>query len=167
MPGLYVATNRAAARGRAGLALPYTPTSGPLALRSTAGMLQVPMSAPQSGDAQTFGHQGIWTTGVSDCSVVAVVEYHGGAWRRFFFEHVAGSNCIPKIRQAARDALNGAVGHRFGVVAQYYGGSAFGSADELFNAALVPPANRSYYQSGFSGMSFGIRWMNGEFGEAI
>ncbi len=46
-------------------------------------------------------------------------------------------------------------------------GIAFSEADRLFDELRVPPQNRSYYQSGRSGMNFGLRFFGGYFGEHL
>lgn len=163
MPGLYTAHIRTNPAGRAGLALPFTPTTGPLRLNNRAGLQKVEMSEPLWGDAQQY--QGVYTTGISDCSAIAIVEWAGNHWGRFYFEHVAGSDVTQTIISRARQAIGNRGPRCFAVVAQYYGGTAFSAANMLFNVLGIANGARSYYRSNLSGMDFGLRFSGGEFGE--
>lgn len=98
------------------------------------------MSKPAWGHAATFGSAGVYTT--------------------------AGSEVNSTTRNLAAYAISGAGPRCCAVVAQYYGGSAFSLADELFDFLKTPKGYRSYYISGHSGMGFGLRFFGGYFGES-
>uniref|UniRef100_A4XV00 Uncharacterized protein n=1 Tax=Ectopseudomonas mendocina (strain ymp) TaxID=399739 RepID=A4XV00_ECTM1 len=169
MPGTYVVQDRNAGHGRAGLALPFPPTAGPLVIREKNDLRYLQMSQPWCGDVADEAYAGCFTEGISDCSVVAVMEWEPqrNGWGRCYFEHLAGSAITSHSMQLASHVLRRVRGPRFAVVAQYYGGIAFSEADSLFDELRVPPQNRSYYQSGRRGMNFGLRFFGGYFGEHL
>lgn len=165
MAGFYAVADRRGTQGWGGLALPFPSTQGPLVLDAEGDLKYVKMSETCTGDVAKDRLAGIWTSGVSDCSVVAIVEYRQNAWRRYFFEHVAGSYITEDISRGAEAAIGSEGSDCFALVAQSHGGSAFRSARDLFDQLNIPKANRSYYQSCSSGMSFGLRFQYGRFGE--
>ncbi len=103
MPGVYRAERHAVLGGRAGLALPFTPTQGPIVFsRDHTGYLDSPMlmpgGVPWVGQASTLPG-GIKSSGVDDCAIVCVAELAGtigagSSWGRVFFAHLAGGGWI-------------------------------------------------------------------------
>jgi hypothetical protein len=167
MPGVYEATDRSAGTGRAGLCLPYPPTTGPLVIDRKDDLRHLEMSEPWWGEVSEDKFAGCYTDGISDCSAVAIMEWNLKlkSWGQYYFHHVCGSLITEDDRSLAAAIFKASQGPRFGVVAQYYGGSAFRQADELFDLLSIPQQNRSYYKSNRSGMNFGLRFYGGSFGE--
>lgn len=90
MPGLYIA-DRNAAPGRAGLRLPYTPTTGPILLGvDHMPFLDVPMGPPWLGDFSAIA--GIRTRDMSNCIVVCAVQAIGRRWGKGYFHHIRGGS---------------------------------------------------------------------------
>src|SRR5262245_24651786 len=88
MPGIYRA-QRGAAPGRAGLALPFTPTTGPLRFaQDTEGFTNVPMHYHYLGKAHKV--QGLCTFSISECAVFAAAELTADGWGWAYFAHVQG-----------------------------------------------------------------------------
>lgn len=110
--------------------------------------------------AGTGQHKGFYTTGISDCSVVAIFELGGTA---YYFEHVAGSDVKDEAVYTAMDLFN--TDAVYAVVAQWYGGVAFESANWFFDMLTVPAENQIYYCSKKDGMGFGVNFVDGTFGE--
>jgi hypothetical protein len=90
MPGIYAA-DRSAASGRAGLALPFTPTTGPLRFApGTNNFLDVPMHDHYAGPASNV--TGLQTHGISECAVFCAAELTGRVWGGVYFAHVQGGD---------------------------------------------------------------------------
>ena len=109
MSGVYRAdpASKGVRDGRAGLALPFTPTKGPIRFRQDhRSFLDSPMLfssysdiAPWFGDVSELKAGGIKTSGVDDCAVVCVAELKGtigsgASWGKVFFAHLAGGGWV-------------------------------------------------------------------------
>ncbi len=109
MSGVYRAdpASKGVRDGRAGLALPFTPTKGPIKFRQDHNnYFDSPMvfssysdAAPWIGEASGLKAGGITTSGVDDCSVVCVAELkgtigNGASWGKVFFAHLAGGGWL-------------------------------------------------------------------------
>ncbi|SFG17867.1 hypothetical protein SAMN05518801_10975 [Novosphingobium sp. CF614] len=90
MPGIYVA-QKTGMRGRAGLALPFTPTTGPIDLAVNHGEF-ITVGQDEPIDVSSGSLHGIKTAHVGECSVLIVAEWAGHDWGRLYFDHVGGSN---------------------------------------------------------------------------
>lgn len=92
MPGVYVA-NRNGHVGRAGLALPFTPTTGPIKFAQNWNeYVDVAMHHCYFGDAGQIKGGGLCTHFISECAVFAVAERKGGAWGKVYFAHIQGGD---------------------------------------------------------------------------
>jgi len=89
MPGVYAA-QRAAPPGKAGLRLPFTPTTGPIELGVDTGNLKlVGQDQPVTFTAGELA--GVYTKSVGECSVFIVAEWSGSKWGTVYFNHLGGS----------------------------------------------------------------------------
>jgi len=92
MPGVYSA-NRYSAPGRAGLALPFTPTTGPVRFGADArDFLDVPMYYHFSGTASKVPGGGLQTHLISECAVFGAAEWTGLNWGNVYFTHIQGGD---------------------------------------------------------------------------
>lgn len=109
MSGVYRANpgSVTARNGRAGLALPFTPTKGSIKFgQDYRSYLDSPMLfssfsdvAPWCGDASELKRGGIRTSGLDDCAVACVAELKGSigsgaSWGKIFFAHLAGGGWV-------------------------------------------------------------------------
>ncbi len=109
MPGLYRAnptvTDSTGKAGRAGLALPFTPTIGSIRFKQDhRDYLESPMvedffsgKIPWEGDASKLPGGGIKSYAMDNCVVVCVVQLNGAigngsSWGQGFFAHLPGGN---------------------------------------------------------------------------
>lgn len=109
MPGLYRANPSVTAKngktGRAGLALPFTPTVGSLRFRQDhSDFFESPMvedfysgKIPWEGETSELAGGGIKSYGMDNCVVVCAAELKGrlgekSSWGRGFFAHLPGGN---------------------------------------------------------------------------
>lgn len=166
----YGVENRSGAstKGRFRDRKPWMNNTGPLKIE-VEGLKQVFMSERYFKNVLPLGpdknqYQGLYTTGISDCSVVAIVEFGGQGL--YYFEHVAGSDIKEDvISGAAQMFYHADWDNLYAVCAQYYGGMAFDRAHFMFEMCQVPPENQIFYRSDYSGMSFGINVVEDTFGE--
>lgn len=109
MPGVYRAdpASQDVRDGRAGLALPFTPTKGPIRFQQdhrsyfNSPMVSSSFSkvAPWVGNASDLKSGGIKTSGIDDCAVVCIAELkgtidRGATWGKVFFAHLAGGGWV-------------------------------------------------------------------------
>lgn len=173
MPGYYEVEDRTISSGWGWISrpLPAVPLRGRLVMNRTRGLIPYAMSEPDWGRRSEDNMAGAITEGVSDCSVVAILEKTETGFDRYFFQHVAGSHITQEIIGYARIGLEDAAASALWALAvNYSGGAAFsnsGGADMLFDMFGVPRSQRSYYVSHNSGHAFALRYDTGEFGEPI
>ncbi len=171
MPRSYEVQSRSAATGEVGLVLPFPPTRGPLVVRHSVGFHHVAMGGHVDGKVQEVTYGGVYTTGVSDCVVVASLSWKNGTWRRFFFTHLNGGMLADWQLQQMRMGLNsyeerqGAL--RFFVLASNSTMGLGTLAGDIADALSVPLNNFALYGSYVNSMNFALSFTYGLFGETL
>jgi hypothetical protein len=164
MPGIYAA-DRNAIPGRAGLALPYTPTTGPILIGvDTATFLNKPMMQPWQGDANEIA--GIRTEHMSDCIVVCVAELKNTGWGSMYFHHIMGGYWLveqDRAFQRFRDAVDNLNNCYSVVMATYESGTSV-VIDQL-KQRHFQPAKMSLYLTYSNSADVAVARENGSFGE--
>ncbi len=135
------------------------------------------MSKAVVGVVNQQPHNGIWTSGVSDCAVLVVMEWdqHANHWQNFFFEHIAGGDISNANKNQLQQMMTNSnvnncyavIGHYFGVLDNPDTSTVFSNIKRFLIAQNVPAENITEYISGMNGMRFGILFFGGLFGEVI
>lgn len=164
MPGEYRVANRSAPAARGGLALPLPPTQGPIVLpQGRAGLFYRAMGQPAVGNARTAGYPGIWTDAISDCVILAAVQWDATLrrWTNFCWRHLYGG-----LYKPWRDDFRVQVTQPencFGLIAaRDWIGTSF-LQDKMVKWG-IPRQQITVYISRRD-FSFGLRFVGGAFGE--
>lgn len=164
MPGTYQVTNRLAPTAKAGLGLPLPPANGPIVLENgNAGLRYAAMGGLLTGNVNTFGFPGIWTDSISDCVILAAVEWDPLVrnWTNFCWMHLNGGLYKP-WRDAFRLRIANPAG-AWGLIAS----RDWIGTDTLrtkFNNWGIPNNQVSVYISRRD-FKFGLRFFGGFWGE--
>jgi len=163
MPGTYEVQNRAAAPAQGGLALPPPPAAGPIRLHGgAAGLRRRDMQVQAAGNVATYGYPGVWTTGISDCVVLAAVEWQPGVgWTNFCWEHLGGGE--HQTWERTFRAQIGVPANCFALIAARYKTGTWYLADEFVKWGISPERITVYIAR--ADFSFGLRFAQGNFGE--
>jgi hypothetical protein len=169
MPGIYAA-DRDSASGRAGLALPFTPTKGPLRfVHSVTGYKDVPMYDHYLGPAASI--VGLQTHLISECSVFCAAEWTSTGWGAVYFTHVHGGDWTGGRQLGSLKALKTfASAVRLAdcyTVILVPGEMGYGPFAQLPGDLKFPASQLSVYISNTSGgLGFAVEFrVMGEFGE--
>lgn len=163
MPGVYAADRDSPDTGRAGLALPFTPTTGRLLLGVDHRTFRaIEQDHPTAFDAGAL--DGIITHSVGECSVVIILEWVGPHWGRGYFDHIGGSDWIVQRREVRKF---GKTVEKNRCYAAVLGNTPFnvraltdGLLEEGYRADLI-----SVYMAGASSIDVGFAVFGGLFGE--
>ena len=166
--------------GRAGLALPFTPTKGPIRFRQDhSSYLDSPMVfssysdvAPWYGDVSELKHGGIKTYGVDDCAVACVAELkgvigQGASWGKVFFAHLAGGGWVLGDPKRKFESFTSLVNLKncYSLVYANRNGSA-GETVSYFHENKLPAEKMSVYITNAHTTHFAIEFkVMGEYGE--
>ncbi len=184
MPGLYRANPSATATtgrlGRAGLALPFTPTIGSLRFRQDhSDYLDSPMvegfynnKSPWVGNASDLPKGGIKTSGMDNCVVVCISELNGALgkgtnWGYSFFAHLPGGNWDMFDLRKKLEQYSWCVekSRCYSLVMANFDGGLVETLKELFDFKF-PVELMSVYVSNLGAIDVAVEFKNiGEFGE--
>lgn len=149
-----------------GLMLPFPPTAGGrLMLRGgNQGLTYKPMAATAyAGRFPRDREEGIWTDSISDCVVIAIMEYSENTWKSFCFQHMLGG-CFTHTIEDYQRGGRPVAGDCWAVIADK-SGSTSTIEDQLYVWGVPRQQGRvSIYRSG-GDFKFGLRFFGGYFGE--
>jgi hypothetical protein len=161
MPGTYDVSDRRAIRGRAGLMLPFPPTTGPIILENgETGLQYTKMGELVIGNVPHHSYPGIWTDGISDCVVLAAVVWEGNGWNEFCWMHLSGGLHSEWLSSAARIKKAASM---WAVIASRDRIGTSTMKDYLMSIGIPDHQISVYISRG--DFKFGMRFFGGMFGE--